>query len=471
MLQPLLIAGEWTPSSILSPVVAPYSQETLAEVMYAEPKHIQIIIDHQSRAQKIAGALPIYKRYEILSRLFEWLERNAENIAHLIAAEAAKPLRYARAEVRRGLITIGMGRDLVRTLEGEILPGDLTETTQERWILVRRVPAGPLLAITPFNFPLNLVLHKVIPAIVAGCAITLKPAPQAPLTAYRLAEALLEVGWPAEALTVFSAEPPLAEQLVRSTAFRIFSFTGSATVGWHLQTLAARKKVILELGGSAAVIVHDTPNLQQAAQAIAEGAYLYAGQVCISVQRIFVHQSLYEDFLSAYQAATQSLHIGDPLEEETHLSSIIDERSYTRIQTWLHEARLSGATELIGPTLNPEKRLISPMLLSDLSPACHFAQEEAFAPFAEIRSFKNIEEAFAAVNESPYGLQAGLYTQSESLLKKAFTVLEVGGVVHNAPPTLRIDSMPYGGVKGSGLGREGVKYATLEYTEPKTLLW
>jgi len=471
MLQPLLIAGEWKSSPLIYPLHAPYSGEKLADIVYAQGEHIESVIARQPAAQKAAAALPTYKRYEILSRLLEWLEREGEAIAKLIAQEAGKPIRYARAEVARGKITIGIGRDLVRTLEGEILPGDLSPATEGRWILLRRVPAGPVLAITPFNFPLNLVLHKVIPAIVAGSAITLKPAPQAPLTAYRLGEALLAAGWPPEALSILSAEVPLAEALVRSPAFRIFTFTGSAAVGWHLHSIAARKKVLLELGGSAAVIVHDPPDLAEAARSIAEAAYLYAGQVCISVQRIFVQKRLYATFLEAYKEAVANLHIGDPLAEETHLSSIIDERSYNRIQAWLTEARMSGAQELISAQMQPEQRIITPILLTDLPAETHFAREEAFAPFAEIRAYESIEEAFHLVNQSPYGLHAGLYTQSEGLLKRAFMELEVGGVVHNAPPTLRLDSMPYGGVKDSGLGREGVKYATLEYTEPKALLW
>ncbi|MCS7297720.1 MAG: aldehyde dehydrogenase family protein [Bacteroidia bacterium] len=471
MFQPLLIAGEWTPSSEVHLLRAPYSGEILAEVAYAQPSHIQAIIESQAQAQKAASALPTYRRYEILCRLLEWIETYGEEMAQLIAREAGKPLRYARLEVQRARLTIGIGRDLVRLMEGEIQAGDLSPSAEGRWILMRRVPMGPLLAITPFNFPLNLVLHKVVPAVVAGCAITLKPAPQAPLSACRLAHALLEAGWPPSALSVVSVGVPLAEEMVRSPAFRILSFTGSAAVGWHLQTLATRKKVILELGGSAAVIIQDTPQLENVAQAVAEAAYLYAGQVCISVQRIFVEKTLYDAFLAAYLSAASALKVGDPLEEETHLSSLIDERSYQRVMNWLTEARLGGARELLPAVCEPERRLISPMLLTDLPPHTHFAREEAFAPFAEIRSYESIEEAFALVNASPYGIQAGIYTDSQSLLKRAFLELEVGSIVHNAPPTFRIDSMPYGGVKGSGLGREGIKYAVLEYTEPKALVW
>ncbi|MCX7651616.1 MAG: aldehyde dehydrogenase family protein [Bacteroidia bacterium] len=471
MMQPLLIMGEWKPSPILRPLLAPYGGEVLAEVAYAQSEHIHHIIQHQPRAHRAAKHLPVHKRYEILQRLLRWLEESSEEIAQLIAREAAKPLRYARLEVQRAMLTISMGRDLVRVLEGEILSGDVSPAGNDRWILVRRVPVGPLLAITPFNFPLNLVLHKVIPAIVAGAAITLKPAPQAPLTAYKLAEALLSAGWPPEALSVVCVDVPLAEGLVRSPAFRLLSFTGSAAVGWHLQSIATRKKVLLELGGSAAVIVHDPPDLQKAAQAIAEAAYLYAGQVCISVQRIFVQQTLYEAFLEAYLEAVHTLQIGDPLDEAVHLSSLIDQKSFSRVRDWLTEARMGGAKELISPTIDPDRRLISPVLMTDVPSEAHLSREEAFAPFAEMRSYTSIDEAFRLVNLSPFGLQAGIYTQSEALLKRAFSELEVGGVVHNAPPTFRIDSAPYGGVKESGIGREGVKYAILEYTEPKALIW
>ncbi|MCX7606513.1 MAG: aldehyde dehydrogenase family protein [Bacteroidia bacterium] len=471
MYQPLLIHGDWVGGRDVRPVIAPYSGEILGEVVYADAEQMDKVLSGVERGHKAAMALPIHKRYEILDRLVHWLERERESIARLIAQEAAKPIRYARVEVQRGLMTLSMGRDLVRTLEGEILPGDLSPLTEGRWVLVRRVPVGPVLAITPFNFPLNLVLHKVVPAVVAGCAFTLKPAPQAPLTAYRLAQALLEAGWPPSALSVVSADPPVAELLVRAPQYRVFSFTGSAAVGWHLQSLAVRKKVLLELGGSAAVIVDSPPSIEEAATAIAEAAYLYAGQVCISVQRIFVAQALYEPFVAAYREAVRSLKVGDPLSEATHLSSLIDERSFARIQSWLTEARMGGAQALIDSSVQAEKRLMGPILMTDVPSGCHLAREEAFAPFAEIRTYADFCEAIRLVNSSPYGLQAGVYTYSEARLKQAYAELEVGGVLHNAPPTLRLDSMPYGGVKGSGLGREGVKYAYVEYTEPKVLLW
>ncbi len=357
----------------------------------------------------------------------------------------------------------------MRTLEGEVLPGDVLDGLGGRVVLTRRVPVGPLLAITPFNFPLNLVLHKVIPAVVVGTAITLKPAPQAPLTAYWLAQALLEAGWPPVALSVVSADVPLAEALVRSPAFRIFSFTGSAAVGWHLQTLAYQKKVLLELGGSAAVIVEDVVDLPAAASAISEAAYLYSGQVCISVQRIFVRRGLYASFIEAYREATAKLVGGDPLDPATHYSALIDERALERIQSWLTEARLGGAEELLPPRV--EGSILHPVLLRQVPPTATLAREEAFAPYAEVVPYDEFAEALALVNASPYGLQAGVYTENVAYLKEAWMQLEVGGVIHNAPPTLRLDHMPYGGVKGSGLGREGVKYAALAYTEPKALLW
>jgi acyl-CoA reductase-like NAD-dependent aldehyde dehydrogenase len=471
MVRPLLIGGEWVPSRDIRPVYAPYDGEILGEVAYAQEEHIERVIALQGTAQAAAARLSTGERYLILDKLAQRLAAEKETIARLIAREAAKPIRYARVEVERGLITITTGRDLVRTLTGEVLPADLNEALQGRLALVQRKPAGPLLAITPFNFPLNLVLHKVIPAVVAGCAITLKPAPQAPLTAFWVAEALLEAGWPPQALTVLLADPPLAEKLVRSPAFRVFSFTGSAAVGWHLQILAARKKTLLELGGSAAVIVHDPPNLESAARAIAEAAYLYSGQTCISVQRIFVQRKLYADFVAAYQAAVQQLKGGNPLEENVYYSSLIDEKAYKRVESWLTEARLGGAQDLLPATIVPEKRLVTPVLLTDVPSESALAREEAFAPYAEIQLYDTIDEAITRVNASPYGLHAGIYTQSESILKKAWEELEVGGVVHNAPPTLRLDHLPYGGVKASGLGREGVKYAVMEYTEPKVLLW
>jgi len=471
MMRPLLIGGEWVRSWDIRPVFAPYEGAQIGEVAYAAAEHVERVIALQPAAHAAAVRLTTGERYAILDRLAQSLETEKETVAHLIAREAAKPLRYARLEVARALVTITTGRDLVRTLTGEILPADMNESLRGRLVLAQRKPIGSLLAITPFNFPLNLVLHKVIPAVVAGCAITLKPAPQAPLTAFWLAEALLAAGWPPVALSVLLADPPLAENLVRSPAFRILSFTGSASVGWHLHSMATRKKVLLELGGSAAVIVHDPPDLEASARAIAEAAYLYSGQVCISVQRILVQKSLYHDFISAYRAAVQALKGGDPLDEDVHYSSLIDEKAYRRVEAWLTEARAGGGQDLLPVERVAERRMITPVLMTDVPSESVLAREEAFAPYAEIRPYETIAEAISLVNASPYGLQAGVYTQSESVLKQAWEELEVGGVVHNAPPTLRLDHMPYGGVKGSGLGREGVKYATFEYTEPKALLW
>ncbi len=471
MMRPLLIGGEWVHSRDIRPVCAPYDGAWLGEVAYAQAEHVERVIALQPKAQAAASGLTTAERYAILDRLAQHLAAEQEAVARLIAQEAAKPIRYARLEVARGLMTITTGRDLVRTLTGEILPADLNELLRSRIALVQRKPIGPLLAITPFNFPLNLVLHKVIPAVVTGCAITLKPAPQTPLTAFWLAEALLTAGWPPPALSVLLADPPLAENLVRSPAFRIFSFTGSALVGWHLHSIATRKKVLLELGGSAAVIVHDPADLGAAARTIAEAAYLYSGQVCISVQRIFVQKNLYQDFLASYQRATQSIKGGDPLDEEVYYSSLIDEKAYHRVESWLMEARVGGARDLLPVETLAERRMVAPVLMAEVPSEAALAREEAFAPYAEVRPYDTIDEAITLVNASPYGLQAGIYTQSEHLLKKAWNELEVGGVIHNAPPTLRLDSMPYGGVKDSGLGREGVKYAIFEYTESKVLLW
>lgn len=469
MLQPLLIGGERHYSKVVRAVCAPYDGQTVGEVCYAEAPHIEAVIAHQPKAQQVAQTLTTAERYAILDRLYKRLEAEADALARLIATEAGKPLRYAQLEVKRALLTTSMGRDLVRTLEGEVLPGDVLEGLNGRVVLARRVPIGPLLAITPFNFPLNLVLHKVVPAVVVGTAITLKPAPQAPLTAYWLAQALLEAGWPPLALSVVLAEVPLAEQLVRSSAFRILSFTGSAAVGWHLQTLAYQKKVLLELGGSAAVIVDEAPDLAAAASAISEAAYLYSGQVCISVQRILVRRALYDDFIAAYREATAKLVAGDPLDPQTHYSALIDKRAMERIQSWLTEARLGGAEDLL--PFRVEGSIMHPVLLRGVPSTVALAREEAFAPYAEVAPYDDFAQALARVNASPYGLQAGVYTPNATYLKEAWAKLEVGGVVHNAPPTLRLDHMPYGGVKGSGLGREGVKYAALAYTEPKALLW
>ncbi|MGQ9863211.1 MAG: aldehyde dehydrogenase family protein [Bacteroidia bacterium] len=466
----LWIHGKPYDSDEKVPILFTYTGETLAYVEQATEKHLALLVEHLPQAQKVARTLRPYQKRDILLNLEKRLLQEAEKVADLIVHEASKPLRYARAEVQRGAVTAGIGADLARVLTEESFSLDVAPPYLGRWGLTRRFPAGPTLAITPFNFPLNLVLHKVVPAILAGNAIIIKPAPQTPLTARWLLQALLEAGTPPQMLSLVPTSNSLAEKLVTHPAIRVVSFTGSAAVGWHIQKIANRKKVILELGGNAASLVDAHTNLKEIVPALAESAFLYAGQVCISLQRIFVHETLYEDFLQAFLEATQQLHLGDPRDEKTHIGPLINRASFQRVQTWYNDASTQGATYLLKPDYFPEKCLMSPAVFGPMPENAILAREEAFAPMVEIQPFSTLYHAIEKINQSPYGLQASIYSDSYANLMYAYEHLDVGSVVFNAPPSYRIDPMPYGGVKDSGLGREGIKYAYQEMTVLRTLV-
>lgn len=466
----LWIHGKPHDSDEKVPISFTYTGQTLAYVEQATEKHLALLIEHLPRAQKVAGALRPYQKRDILLNVEKRLRQEEEKVADLIVHEASKPLRYARAEVQRGIVTVGIGADLARVLTEESFSLDVAPPYLGRWGLVRRFPAGPTLAITPFNFPLNLVLHKVVPAILAGNAIIIKPAPQTPLTAQWLLQALLEAGTPPEMLSLIPTSNALAEKLVTHPAIRVVSFTGSAAVGWHIQKIANRKKVILELGGNAACIVDASAHPEKIAPALAESAFLYAGQVCISLQRIFVHENLHTAFTEAFLNAARQLHVGDPRNEKTHVGPLIHPNSFQRVQTWYNDALAHDATFLLEPNYHPDKCLISPTVFGPLPEKAILAREEAFAPMVEIQSFSTLPQVIEKINQSPYGLQASIYSDSYANLMYAYENLEVGSVVFNAPPSYRIDPMPYGGVKDSGIGREGVKYAYQEMTVVRTLV-
>jgi acyl-CoA reductase-like NAD-dependent aldehyde dehydrogenase len=415
-------------------------------------------------------ALPRWKRREILEDIAAALIEQKERFANLIVTEAGKPLRMARAEVDRAVLTFKTAAEEAVRQGGETIPLDLTEGNENRWGLVQRFPVGPVLAITPFNFPLNLVAHKVAPALAAGCPVIVKPAPQTPFTALALGEVILKAGWPEEALAVLPlADADTAWLAEKEDRIKLVSFTGSAKVGWQLKAHSGRKRVVLELGGNAALIVHsDWPDLDEAAKRTAHGAFGHAGQSCISVQRVFAERRVFQSFLWKVVEIAEKMSAGGPADEATEVSPLIRLSDAERVEKWVKEAVGAGAKLVMGG--ERKGAFVPPTILTATQPGMKVRDEEVFGPVVTIEPYDDFEEALAAVNHSKYGLQAGLLTRDAGRILTAFRELEVGALIVGDTPNWRLDPMPYGGVKDSGVGREGVRAAIEEMTEPRMLV-
>jgi acyl-CoA reductase-like NAD-dependent aldehyde dehydrogenase len=427
-------------------------------------------VSHASTSLRLTRALPRWKRREILEDVAASLIEQKERFAKLIVAEAGKPIRLARTEVDRSVLTFKTAAEEAARLGGESLPLDLTEGNEGRWGLVQRFPVGPILAITPFNFPLNLVAHKLAPAMAAGCPILLKPAPQTPFTALALGELILKAGWPADALAVLPlSNADTAWLAEKEDRIKLISFTGSAKVGWDLKAHSGRKRVLLELGGNAALVIHkDWTELDEAASRTARAAFGFAGQSCISVQRVYVERSIFQTFLWKVVEISAKLAAGDPADEATEVGPLIRLADAERIELWIKEAVEAGAKLVAGGERNGS--VVTPAILTATRSGMKIRDEEAFGPVLAIEPYDDFEEALAEVNHSRYGLQAGLLTRDAGRILTAYRELEVGALIVGDTPAWRLDPMPYGGVKDSGLGREGIRSAIEEMTEPRMLV-
>ncbi len=414
------------------------------------------------------ASMPRYERQRVLRGVATALERERERFTRLMIDDSAKPRRYARGEVDRAISTFSLAADEVTRPIGEVLPLDVTAAGVGYTAIATRRPIGAIGAISPFNFPLNLVAHKVAPAIAVGNSMVLKAPPQAPRCAFELAELVHAAGWPADALRVVHAPVDVAQALATDERLAMLSFTGSSAVGWYLKSIAGRKRVALELGGNAAALVCSDADLGWAAQRVALGSYAQAGQVCIKVQRIFVQRERYEDFLALLLAEIGKIAVGDPNDEATVVGPVIDDRSAERIATWIDEAVAGGAVQLYGKPR--EGRLIYPTLLANVKSSMKVSCEEIFGPVSTLASVDSLEEGIARVNDTRYGLQAGVFTTDVRTIGACYERIDVGGLIVNDYPTLRIDNFPYGGIKESGFGREGVRYAMDEMSELKTLV-
>jgi acyl-CoA reductase-like NAD-dependent aldehyde dehydrogenase len=465
----LLCGKEWIDGETLE-VRSPWDQGLVGRVSVATRADARQAVNHAVASLRRTKALPRWKRREILEDVASALIEQKERFAQLIVAEAGKPLRLARAEVDRAVLTFKTAAEEAARLGGESLPLDLTEGNEGRWGLIQRFPIGPILAITPFNFPLNLVAHKLAPAIAAGCPVLLKPAPQTPFTALALGEVILKAGWPAEALAVFPlSNADTAWLAEKEDRIKLVSFTGSAKVGWELKAHSGRKRVLLELGGNAALIVHsDWHDLDEAALRTAHAAFGYAGQSCISVQRVFVERKIFQTFLWKLVEITATLIPGDPSDESTEVGPLIRLSDAERVESWIREAVEAGAKLIAGGERNGS--LVTPAILTATKPGMKIRDEEAFGPVVLVEPYDDFEQALADVNHSKFGLQAGLLTRDAGRILTAYRELEVGALIVGDTPAWRLDPMPYGGVKDSGQGREGIKFAIEEMTEPRMLV-
>ena len=466
---PFWLAGQPCRSAQALDVTNPYDGSGVGRTWLAGEAEFDRAAAAAVDAAATMRQLPAYERGAILKRASEEIARRREEMARTLAREAGKPIRDAQTEVDRATMTFQVAGEEARRIGGEVVPMDLAPHGVGRIGLARRFPIGPVAAISPFNFPMNLAAHKVAPAVAAGNPVVLKPATKTPLSALYLADVLLNAGLPPAAISVLPMARQAGDRLVTDDRFKLLTFTGSSAVGWKMKERAGRKKVILELGGNAGVIVDDGADVDFAARRVATGGFAFAGQSCISVQRVYAHARIFDSFAARLVELVARLRIGDPLDPSTDLGPMIEEDEAARIESWVAEAVAGGARILTGG-----KRLgaavYAPTVLTDVSPDARVCAHEVFAPLVAVFPFREFGAALHEVNRSSYGLQAGVFTASLEHTLEAFDRLEVGGVIVNDVPTWRIDHMPYGGVKDSGLGREGPRYTIEEMTELKLLV-
>jgi acyl-CoA reductase-like NAD-dependent aldehyde dehydrogenase len=463
-----LLNGRWIEEGPPVPVHSPHNGEVVSQVVAATRAHAEEAIAGAVAAFAVTRKMPAYERQRVLERVSAGIAARTEEFARTMALEAGKPIRTARAEVSRAIFTFKVASEESARIYGEYLPLDASDIARNRWGVVRRFPLGAIAAITPFNFPLNLVAHKIAPAIAAGCTMVLKPAPQAPGCALMLARLVLEAGWPAGALSVLPLSNDDAAPLVEDPRLKMLTFTGSTAVGWALKNRAGKKRVTLELGGNAGVVVHSDADLEYAADRCVTLGFAYAGQSCVSAQRILVHQPVYERFLDLVLERVGRLKVGDPLNEDTDIGPLIRESDAVRAESWVQEAVAGGARLLSGG--RRQGPMFEPTILTQTQPQMKVNCMEVFAPVKTVEPYVDFGEALARVNDSPYGLQSGVFSRDLGLIFRAFDELETGSVMANEVPTFRADQMPYGGIKDSGTGREGLRYSIEEMTERKLLL-
>jgi glyceraldehyde-3-phosphate dehydrogenase (NADP+) len=464
-----LIGRDWKKGSRTMPVINPYTQEVIAEVCMADTAAILQALEAAEYAFKTTRNQPAFIRSKICEQVSQGIQSRFDEFARTMAMESGKPLVFARAEVTRSISTFKIAAEEALRPHGEVLTLDISEAARGKSGITTRFPIGPIAGISPFNFPLNLVVHKVAPALATGNPIVLKPSSTTPLTALMLAEVILQSDAVEGSISILPCSGKDAGPMVEDDRFKMISFTGSPEVGWDIKSRAGKKRVTLELGGNAAAIIEPDADLDFAAGQVSFGAFAYSGQVCISVQRAYVHESVFDPFIKKLLAAVSNLKSGDPMDESVNFGPMIDIQNAERIESWVEEAKGSGAKVLIG---GPRKEsYYPPTVLTGVDPKAKVSCNEAFGPILVVEPYSDFDRCLEQVNDSEFGLQAGLFTHHMDNSLKAFNRLEVGGLILNDVPTFRVDNMPYGGIKNSGFGREGIRYSIEEMTELKLLVF
>jgi len=465
----IFVGGEFCSTSQKLEVLNPFNQEVVAITYLAGTTELETAIDAALKVKDELKFMPSYQKYEILFHIYNSLIAKKKELAIVLSMEAGKPLRYALGEIDRAAQTFLIAAEESKRLPKEYISLDWTPAGIGKEGLVKFFPIGLVAGIAPFNFPLNLAVHKIAPAIAAGNPIILKPARSTPLSTLELAKIISETSLPKGAVSILPMDRESGNQLVTDNRFKLLSFTGSPSVGWAMKKQAGMKKVLLELGGNAGVVVSNSANLKIAVNKCLAGSFAYSGQVCIHVQRIFVHETIFNQFSEIFVEKTLKLIKGNPLDVATEISSMIDEDNAQRVANWVDEAIANGAKLLCGG--KNEGTYFEPTVLTDTKPEMKVCALEVFGPVVSLEKFSDFKQAVGFINNSEYGLQAGIFTNSIDEQKYAFETLDVGGVIINDVPTFRVDHMPYGGLKNSGLGREGVKYSIHEMMEPKLMVF
>jgi glyceraldehyde-3-phosphate dehydrogenase (NADP+) len=455
-----------TPNSV--EVFNSYDHQRVGTTYLASDDHLETAIEKARKVFPLLKRMPSHAKTAILNEIARLLLESKNEMALVLAAEANKPLKWAQAEVDRSVQTYRIAAEEAGRTQGEYIAIDRTPAGENKEGLVKQFPIGLVAGISPFNFPLNLAVHKIAPAIAAGCPIILKPATATPLTTLLLAKIIDRTELPKGALSIMPMSRTVGNRLVTDERFKLLTFTGSPQVGWKMKAEAGKKRVVLELGGNAAVIVTASANLDWAVKRSVMGAFAYAGQVCIHTQRIFVQKNHFPEFIDKFLAQTATLREGSPLEPNTDISGLIDEANAIRVESWIQEAIQQGATCLCGA--RRRGAFVEPTVLTHTTPEMKVCDQEVFGPVVVIEPFDTFEEAVDRVNDTKYGLQAGVFTNSLSEMNYAYSEIECGGVIINDASIFRVDHTPYGGIKDSGMGREGVKYAIADMTEPKLLI-
>jgi glyceraldehyde-3-phosphate dehydrogenase (NADP+) len=460
--------GEFIETNKFLDVLNPYTSSIFAKTYYADSNVLEKSILAAQKALPLMKSMASFEKYTILMEIADEMKKNKSHLAAILSMEACKPLKYANGEIDRAIQTIIVAAEESKRIEGEYISIDWTLAGKGKEAWVKHFPVGLVAGIAPFNFPINLAIHKIAPAIASGCPIILKPASSTPLSTLEFAKIVDKTSLPKGALSILPMDRNTGNLLVTDERFKLLTFTGSPEVGWKMKADAGKKKVVLELGGNAGVIVTQSADIDNAVAKCIVGGFAYSGQVCIHAQRIYVHKNIFDTFVSKFKESVNRLKVGDPLDINTDIAAMIDENNAIRVEEWVNEAINKGAKVICGG--NRKGCYYPPTVLTETNKNMKVCALEVFGPVVTLESYENFSDAIIYINDSMYGLQSGVFTDSIEEMNIAFSELEVGGVVINDVPTFRVDHAPYGGIKDSGLGREGVRYAMQDMLEAKILI-